>query len=326
MQRLYPLKFHAIFKDKIWGGQKIKTVLNKDISSLPNCGESWEISGVKGNVSIVSNGNLQGKSLVDLINTYKADLVGKKVYAEYEDNFPLLVKFIDANDDLSIQVHPDDKLANELHNSFGKTEMWYVFQADKGSKLISGFNSNINKDTYLKYFNEGRLMEILNQEEVQADDVFFIPAGRVHTIGKGLLLAEIQQSSDVTYRIFDFDRVDDLGQKRELHVNEALNAIDFAYHDQYKTIYTPKKNEVVNLVICPYFTTNRMHFDRTLKRAYSTVDSFVIYVILDGNASIITDHGTFDITRGETVLVPASIDNLEIHPKNEIKMLESFVT
>ena len=326
MQRLYPLKFKTIFKDKIWGGQKINTILNKDFSPLPNCGESWELSGVSGNVSIVSNGNLQGKSLVDLINTYKGDLVGKKVYAQHKDNFPLLVKFIDANDDLSIQVHPDDALSKELHDSFGKTEMWYVFQADKGSKLISGFNRDINKKTYLKYFNEGRLMEILNQEEVQTDDVFFIPAGRVHTIGKGLLLAEIQQTSDVTYRIFDFDRVDDQGKKRELHIDEALNAIDFTYHDNYKTTYPRKKNEVVNLVTCQYFTTNRMHLDRAFNRDYRSIDSFIIYVIMEGNASLITDHGKSDITGGDVVLVPASIDNLEIYPENEIKMLESFVS
>lgn len=327
MQNLYPLKFKTIYKDKIWGGQKIRTVLGKDFSPLPNCGETWEISGVEGNVSVVERGHLKGKSLVELIEIYKGALVGNRVHGKYGIEFPLLVKFIDANDDLSIQVHPDDTLARNRHNSFGKTEMWYIFQADEGAKLISGFNRVMDKDTYLKYFNEGRLMEILNEEEAKADDVFFIPAGRVHTIGKGLLLAEIQQTSDVTYRIFDFDRVDTKGQKRGLHIQEALEAIDYKYYDTYRTTYPKRKNEVINLVTCPYFTTNRMHFDKFLRRIYTSVDSFVIYVVMEGKALLKTDTFTenITITTGDAVLIPACINQINIYPDPEIKMLESFV-
>jgi mannose-6-phosphate isomerase len=243
MSALYPLIFHTQYKDKIWGGQKIKTVLGKDYGDLPNCGETWEISGVKGNVSVVKNGSLAGKSLVELIQTYKEKLVGKKVFEKSGDEFPLLIKFIDANDDLSIQVHPDDALGMKRHNSLGKTEMWYVFEADKGAKLNSGFNQEMDKETYLKHLNDKSLEKILNYEEVKIGDVFFLPAGRVHYIGKGICLAEIQQTSDITYRIYDFDRRDDKGNLRELHTDLALDAIDYKHYVDYKTKYAPKTNE-----------------------------------------------------------------------------------
>src|SRR5471030_2172098 len=260
MSSLYPLKFRTIFKDKILGGQKIKTYLHKDFGSLPNCGETWEISGVKSDVSVVANGELEGKSLAELLEKYKDELVGKKVYNHFGNIFPLLIKFIDANEDLSIQVHPDDELAKKRHNSFGKTEMWYVVEADPGSTLIAGLSKELTEQEYLDKFNSGHLTDILNKEDVKAGDVFFLPAGRVHTIGKGLLLAEVQQTSDITYRIYDFDRVDDKGNKRELHTEEALAAIDYKQYPDYKTEYTPVKNEDVHLVSCPYFTTNVMDF------------------------------------------------------------------
>jgi len=206
MHKLYPLKFKTIFKDKIWGGQKIKTILNKDFGKLPNCGETWEISGVEGNISEVSEGELEGQSLTELIRIYKSDLVGFNIYKKYKDEFPLLIKFIDATEDLSIQVHPGDNLAKKRHNSFGKTEMWYVLQADEGASLIAGFNKELTKESYKEYFESGNLDEILNREIVTKDDVFFLPAGRVHTIGKGIMIAEIQQTSDITYRIYDFNR------------------------------------------------------------------------------------------------------------------------
>src|ERR1700760_1176669 len=282
MISLYPLKFKTIYKDKIWGGQKIKTYLHKDFGSRPNCGETWEISGVKSDVSVVANGELEGQSLADLLEKYQDQLVGKKVYNYFGNIFPLLVKFIDANDDLSIQVHPNDELAQKRHNSFGKTEMWYVIEADPGSTLISGFNQRVNEQVYLEKLNSGHIMDILNQEDVQAGDVFFLPAGRVHTIGKGLLIAEIQQTSDITYRIYDFDRVDDKGNKRELHVEEALAAIDYKHYPEYKTKYTPAKDETVHLVSCPYFTTNLLDFDKGTDKDYGNLDSFVIHVCLEG--------------------------------------------
>lgn len=325
MPGLYPLKFETIFKDKIWGGQKIRTILNKDFGDLPNCGETWEISGVPGNISIVKEGRLRGRDLKSLLAEYRGALVGERVYEKYGDEFPLLVKFIDANDDLSVQVHPDDELAARRHNSFGKTEMWYIFQADEDATLNSGFNRPLTKGQYLKYFEEGRLMEILNIEKVKADDVFFLPAGRVHYIGKGCLLAEIQQSSDVTYRMYDFDRTDDHGRKRDLHTEQSIDAIDFTYHDIYKTSYQDKLNNIVPLVSCQYFTTNKLHYKVQVERDHTSHDSFVIYVCMEGGMNLKYDREAIKVSKGDAVLIPAEIKNITLQPQGEFKVLESYI-
>lgn len=326
MNNLYPLKFKTIFKDKIWGGSKIKTHLGKDFSPLPNCGETWEISGVKSDVSVIENGPLTGTSLSDLLEEYKENLVGKTVYQRFGNEFPLLVKFIDANQDLSIQVHPDDKLAKERHNSFGKTEMWYVIQADEGSNLISGFNQKVDREFYLQKFNAGEVTDILNKEEVTDGDVFFLPAGRVHTIGKGLLIAEIQQTSDITYRIYDFDRVDDKGNKRELHVEEALDAIDYNYYENYKTSYKHTENEVVNLAECPYFTTNVLNFTDNIPRDYTSLDSFVIHVCLEGSYILKYGIEELPVNMGDCILIPATTRQVELSTLKGFKILESYIS
>ena len=325
MSDLYPLKFKTIFKDKIWGGQKIKTILNKDFSDLPNCGETWEISGVEGNISVVKEGPLAGESLQSILKKYKGDLVGEGIYKKFGDEFPLLVKFIDANDDLSVQVHPDDALAKKRHNSFGKTEMWYVFQADEDATLNSGFNRELTKAQYMEYFHRGHLMDILNIEQVKADDVYFLPAGRVHYIGKGCLLAEIQQTSDVTYRMYDFDRKDDQGNLRELHTDDSLDAIDFTFHEQIKTSYEDKENEIVKLVSCDYFTTNKLHFNQAVERDHSDLDSFVIYVCMEGGLMMEYKNGSIEMQKGDAVLVPANIQKITMLPKGEFKLLESYI-
>jgi mannose-6-phosphate isomerase len=322
---LYPLKFKTIYKDKIWGGNKIKTYLGKDFSPLPNCGETWEISGVKSDVSVVDGGTLQGSSLADLLEQYKDELVGKKVYAKFGNIFPLLVKFIDANDWLSIQVHPDDELAKKRHNSFGKTEMWYIIESDPGSTLITGFNQQVDEKVYLEKLNSGHLDDILNKETANAGDVFFLPAGRVHTIGKGLLLAEIQQTSDITYRIYDFDRVDDKGNKRELHTEEALAAIDYTVYPDYKTQYTPQKNEDVHIVTCPYFTTNVMDFTHGTTKDYSTLDSFVIHVCVEGAYTINYAGERYAVKMGECILLPNTVNQIEITTEAGFKILESYI-
>ena len=322
---MYPLKFNTIFKDKIWGGQKINTVLGKDFGELPNCGETWEISGVEGNVSVVAEGPLAGQNLQELIRQYQGQLVGERIYQQYGDRFPLLVKFIDANDDLSIQVHPDDALAQERHNSFGKTEMWYIFQADEGASLISGFNQPVSREQYLQYFEEGKLLDILNREPVQDDDVFFLPAGRVHTIGKGLLLAEIQQTSDITYRIYDFDRRDAQGNTRELHVEEALDAIDYQHYDHYKSQYEPRENEPVLLASCPYFETFRLDYTQDVRRSYADRDSFTIYVCTEGEAQLQCDGQSYTMKKGDAYLIPASISEVTLHTTTGFNMLESYV-
>jgi len=321
---LYPLKFNPIYKDKIWGGNKLKAILNKNYGSLPNCGESWEISGVKGDVSVVKEGALKGKSLTEVIADYKERLLGTKIFKNYGQEFPLLIKFLDAREDLSIQVHPDDKLASERHNCKGKTEMWYIFQADEEATLITGFNRKINEQIYLEHLNNKTLNDILNREKVHEGDVFFIPAGRVHTIGKGICLAEIQQTSDITYRIYDFDRVDDKGNKRELHTEQALAAIDYNHYDSYKTTYKDEVNKPVNLVDCPYFTTTLIHNTTSVSRDYSGYDSFVIYINVMGTCELEYTGGTIEITKGETVLLPAELKKVTLKPKTEFKLLEVF--
>jgi mannose-6-phosphate isomerase len=325
MQELYPLKFVTIFKDKIWGGDKIKTILHKDFSPLPNCGETWEISGVKSDVSVVENGALKGKSLSSILEEYKGALVGKNVYHRFGNEFPLLVKFIDANDDLSIQVHPNDELAKKRHNSFGKTEMWYIMQADPGSTLISGFNQKLDEKIYLEKFNSGHLTDILNKEKAEAGDVFFLPAGRVHTIGKGLLLAEIQQTSDITYRIYDFDRKDANGNTRELHVEEALAAIDYNLYPDYKTQYQHEENKPVTLVKCPYFTTNLLEYTQSTIRNYKSIDSFVIHVCVEGSYTVVHGHEGIEVNMGECVLIPASAGEINLETTEGFKILESYI-
>lgn len=326
MEGLYPLKFAPIYKEKIWGGNKIKTILNKDFGDLPNCGESWELSGVEGNVSVVSNGFLAGNTIEELIEIYMGDLVGDQVFETFGIEFPLLIKFIDANDDLSIQVHPDDKLSKERHNAFGKTEMWYVLQADKGSQLQSGFNQQVDEDKYLFKLEHNELTDILNFEEVAAGDVFFIPAGRVHAIGKGILLAEIQQTSDVTYRIFDYDRCDKEGNPRELHTELSLAAIDYTLYPEYKTKYEPKPNESVELASCKYFTTNTLELTKAIEKDYNKLDSFVIYLCLEGELQIDTESGSELVQKGDTLLIPASIENVVLKPTSaSVKLLEVYI-
>ncbi len=325
MSSLYPLKFKTIFKDKIWGGNKINTYLGKDFSPLPNCGETWEISGVKNEVSEVVNGALQGRKLDALVNTHKEELLGKKVHDRYGDEFPLLVKFIDAAEDLSIQVHPNDELAKARHNSFGKTEMWYVLDADRDATLISGFNREVDEQTYLEKLNSGKLTDILNMENVIPGDVFFLPAGRVHTIGKGLLIAEIQQTSDITYRIYDFDRVDDEGNRRDLHTEQAVAAIDYKYYGEYKTSYPRKLNEAVAVVNCPYFTTGILEFNQSTLRNYTSIDSFVIHVCVEGSYFLKYNGGEVSVKLGECVLIPASIDSVELETLTGFKILETYI-
>lgn len=319
--KLYPLKFTPIIKDKIWGGTKLETVLEKPTNSSKEAGESWEISGVDGDISVVSEGSLSGKSLVDLIDTYKGELIGEKVYEKFGNKFPLLIKFIDANDDLSIQVHPDDELGMKRHNSFGKTEMWYVVSADSGATLISGFNKETSKEEYLEFFESGKLIDLLNREDVNDDDVFFLPAGRVHTIGKGLLIAEIQQTSDITYRIYDFDRVDANGNGRELHVEEAVDAIDYGFFDEYKTSYDKTASEE-EIGRSQYFITNRLIVDGNVFRSYSEFDSCIILMCLEGEGSLRFEGGEVEYKLGDSILIPNIISRLDIDAKTSSKLLE----
>ncbi|NVJ89066.1 MAG: class I mannose-6-phosphate isomerase [Flavobacteriaceae bacterium] len=235
---LYPLKFQPIYKYRIWGGEKLKTQLNKKYDAQ-NIGESWEISDVKNDETKVINGTLRGYTLIELIEKFKVNFLGKTVYKKFGNQFPLLIKFIDAKTPLSIQVHPSDKIAKERHNSFGKNEMWYVMQADENAELIVGFDKKIPTEDYNNHLANNTILEIMHHEKVSEGDTFYIPTGRVHAIGAGVLLAEIQQTSNITYRIYDYDRVDvKTGEKRELHNDLAIDVIDFQIKDSYKTKYT----------------------------------------------------------------------------------------
>lgn len=324
METLYPLRFNPIYKDKIWGGQKIRTVLGQDFSPLPNCGEVWVLSGVDGNQTKIQNGFLKGNDLNELVEVYMGELVGDAVYEKFGNEFPILVKFIDANDWLSIQVHPDDELAGKRHGSLGKTEMWYILDAESDSELISGFSTKIDQKAYLKHLENKTLKSIMNFEKVAKGDVFYMPSGRVHALGPGILLAEIQQTSDITYRIYDWDRIDSAGMTRELHTEEALDAIDFKVYDNYRSEYEPVKNETVNVVESPYFTTNMIHLTKSLKKNYSELDSFVIYVCAEGAYELNVNDSSYSAKMGEAILLPAVLNEVEIHPQPHCRILEVY--
>ncbi|NER12288.1 mannose-6-phosphate isomerase [Leptobacterium flavescens] len=320
---LYPLKFKPIYKERLWGGSKLKDVLNKDAEG-DLIGESWELSAVKGDVSEVANGALKGKRLTDLIRIYKEKLLGKKVYEHFGEDFPVLIKFIDAQKDLSIQLHPNDELAKKRHDSFGKTEMWYIMQADEGAELIVGFNKDVEKSEYVDHLENNKLEEILNYEKVREGDTFFINTGKVHAIGAGIMLAEIQQTSDITYRVYDWNRKDKDGNTRELHTELALDAIDYDKKDDFKVNYTGEKNKVNSMVECPYFTTNYLNIDGNLTRNISDRDSFTIYMCVEGEAKIANENGEEKLKKGETLLLAADSKEVNIEAVSA-KLLEVHI-
>jgi len=308
---VYPLKFSPIFKEKIWGGNKLNTFLNKEICSSKT-GESWEISSVKGNISVVSEGHMSGMNLKEICGQYKEDLVGRKIFSEFGTSFPLLIKFIDASDDLSVQVHPDNKTAMKRYGENGKTEMWYVVQADEGSKLISGIGKKTSIIEYEKKLKDNKITDLLNYENVSDGNAFFIPAGRIHAIGAGILLAEIQQTSDVTYRIHDWNRPGIDGKLRELHNEQALDVIDFKKYENYRSSYDKTMNSSSQVSSCEFFTVNFRSFDRQFDVNYSSLDSFVIYMCIEGTLLINCVTGSYTLSKGETILLPASIKKYSI--------------
>ncbi|MDY9917242.1 mannose-6-phosphate isomerase, type 1 [Porphyromonadaceae bacterium KH3R12] len=322
---LYPFKFEPILKPVIWGGSDICRF--KNIEPIQEgIGESWEISGVRGNISRISNGYLAGTSLDELLHSRGEELVGKEVYQKFGNTFPLLIKFIDARDDLSIQVHPDDELGKKRHNSFGKTEMWYVVKAAPGAYLYSGFKESITPEEYPETVKNNTFTDKLMKYDVKAGDVFYLPAGRVHAIGTGCFIAEIQQTSDITYRIYDYNRKDAAGNSRELHTELAKDAIDFKVYDSYKTEYEKNINHPVKLVISPYFTTHLLEMDSQMNRDYTALDSFVIYICMAGHCTVKDDKGNSETLRqGESMLIPANTKSVMIIPDEFSKLLETYV-
>lgn len=320
---LYPLKFDPIFKYRIWGGEKLKTVLNKEYSENL-IGESWELSDVPGDISSINNGEYKGTPLDVLIEKFPNEILGKSVLQNFGKKFPLLLKFIDAKTPLSIQVHPDDALAKERNDSFGKSEMWHVMQADDDAELIVGFNKQETKDTYKEAIENKEILSLLNTVKVNSGDTFYIPAGRIHAIGAGVLLAEIQQTSDITYRIYDYDRVDTKTNKtRDLHTEESLDAIDFEVQDTYISNYKKEENTPNTLVHSPYFKTDITFLKNELNKDYTNRDSFVIYMCVEGKSTVSYNKTKYSLNMGEIILLPASINRVTL--KGEAKILEVYL-
>ncbi len=319
--KLYPIKFTPILKEKVWGGSKLKQLFDKNGEG--KIGESWEVSAVDQNISIVKNGSLKGKNLNQLIDEYKGKLVGEKVFKTFEKEFPLLIKFLDAKEDLSVQLHPNDDLAKKRHNSFGKTEMWYILDSEENGKIILGFNKEMNESIYKKHLSENTLLEILHLEKVKKGDTFIIESGLVHAIGAGVVLAEIQQTSDVTYRIFDYNRPDIDGELRELHTDLAIDAIDYK-NPSARLNYLDKENVPVQLCKNNYFQTNKIVLTQEMERDLSLIDSFVVYMCVEGDGIIEGNNFSETITKGETILVPAVINELNIKTNSAI-FLEVYI-
>ena len=324
---MYPLKFEPILKQTLWGGDKIIPFKHLN-ETLPNVGESWEVSAVEGSESVVANGTDKGYTLPEMVRKYKEELVGEANYARFGNKFPLLIKFIDAKLDLSIQVHPGDELAKKRHNSFGKNEMWYVIAADKGAKLISGFAEEITPKEYKDRVHNGTFAEVLQTCAIEPGDVFYVPAGRVHGIGAGAFVAEIQQTSDITYRIFDYNRKDKDGKSRELHTSQAMDAINFSdVQDDFRTEYERVQNEPVEMVASPYFTTSVYDMTEEITCDYSELDSFVIFICVEGSCRLTEDNqNEITLRAGETVLLPAAVQEVTIVPEGQrVKLLETYV-
>ena len=327
---LYPLLFETNLYELVWGGHRLKP-----LKGLPaddqKIGESWEVSAVEDRESVVSNGELKGSKLTELVRQFGSELLGKAVARNYDGKFPLLIKFIDAQENLSIQVHPDDALAQQRHQSLGKTEMWYVMDAQPGAYLYSGFNQPISKYEYHKRIEDGSICEVLKKHEVHDGDVFFIPAGRVHAICAGILLAEVQESSNITYRIFDYNRLGLDGKPRQLHTQLAEDAIDFTVYDNYLTPYQKRENKPVALAECSFFTTKIHHLTRTFHRKLYKYDSFVVYMCLEGDCQIECNalRGfSIMLHKGLSCLVPACVADINLVPNNadgKTKILEVYI-
>lgn len=324
---LYPLKFKPILKPQIWGGSRLvqagKKLPARFRNAADSIGESWEISGVEGSVSVVSNGFLKSNNLEELSEVYMGDLLGDKIYDTYGLQFPILIKCIDARDILSVQVHPDDELAGRRHGTRGKTEMWYVMDCEPGACLYVGFNRPVTREEYLAALANGTLTDLLMRYEVRRGDAYYIPAGTVHAIGSGILIAEIQETSDITYRISDWGRTGKDGKPRQLHTAEATDAIDFEYGKEYFRSVRPSVNSAVEIVSTPYFTTNLLCIDGELRRDYSELDSFVACLCTDGGITVETEGGSEPLSGLESLLLPAEADEATFKGKGTV--LEIYI-
>lgn len=315
-QKLYPLKFIPAFKERIWGG------------------EAWMLSGLEAEDSLIANGFLEGNTLSEILEVYMGDLVGENVYKHYGCLFPLLFKWIEAEKDLSVQVHPNDKMALETEECLGKSEMWFVRKARQDSKIICDFKEGVSKEAYLKAFSEHRIERVLQSYQAKEGDVFFIPSGTVHALGSGLLVAEIQQSSDITYRIHDWDRKDEDGKERTLHTEKALEALRFSDKNSIDkdgrcaglVHYHPQANQTQTLVECEHFCVNHLCLNQGLEKDFMDLDSFVVYMCIAGQAVIKTDQQIVEIGAREVVLLPACIGKASVFPDSSgCELLETYI-
>jgi mannose-6-phosphate isomerase len=325
MTELYPIKFEPVLKEKIWGGNLLAKNYGKKADPLKLIGESWELSPIQGSLSVISNGFLAGNNIEEIIEVYMGDITGEAVFEKFGIEFPLLIKLIEARQDLSIQVHPGDKIAKERHNAYGKTEMWYILESEPSSKIYTGFKQQINRDLFEKALSEKSIPELLNIESAEPGDTFFTPAGRIHAIGAGIVLAEIQQTSDITYRIYDWERKDAEGKSRNLHIDLALDVIDYKASGEVRIRKELNPDKTDNLVSCQYFHTNILEFRSLIRKDYNIIDSFIIYICISGEFIIHWDKGAEIVTKGETVLIPAMITDVALEPKPEAKILEVFI-
>lgn len=325
MTDLYPLRFEPILKERIWGGDSLQRHFGKKPDENKRIGESWEISALEGDISVVSNGFLAGNNLEELIEVYMGDITGDIIYEKFGNEFPLLIKFLDAKDILSIQVHPDNNLAKERHNAYGKNEMWYVLEALPDSKIYSGFSQPIGKELFLEYVKNNKIEEIVNTETAKVGGTYFIPAGMVHSIGAGIVLAEVQQTSDITYRVYDWNRKGPDGITRELNVDLAVDSINFSDPGKALVDKEATLNKTQGLVSCEFFTTNVILFDKPLIKDYNLIDSFVIFICTEGEFLLNWDDKNEVVVKGDTILLPAMIKNVALIPKGEAKVLEVFI-
>jgi mannose-6-phosphate isomerase len=325
MTELYPLRFEPLLKDKIWGGTSLVKNYGKKADHSRLIGESWEISAIQENLSVVSNGFLAGNNIEEIIEVYMGDITGEAVYEKYGNEFPLLIKFIEAKQDLSVQVHPDDTLARDRHNAYGKTEMWYILESDRNSKIYTGFIRPATKEIFKNALSGGNLIDLLNVENPAPGDAFMTPAGRIHAIGAGTILVEIQQTSDITYRVFDWNRKEPDGNSRDLHIDLAIDAIDYNASGKNKISKKPETDKTENIISCPYFHTNILQFSSLIRKDYNILDSFIIYICIDGEFIIHWENGAEPVKKGETVLLPAMITDVVLEPRPEARILEIFI-
>jgi mannose-6-phosphate isomerase len=324
MSTLYPLKFKPILKDKIWGGKKIAQLQISD-TATEKTGEAWILSGVEGEETVVANGFLEENSINELIEIYMAELVGEKNFDTFGGEFPLLYKVIDANDDLSIQVHPNNELALERHDCSGKSEMWYIMDTEKDTEIILGFNQDMNLQKFLKTLENNTLLDVLSRQKIRVGDAYYTPAGCIHAIRKGSLLAEIQQTSDITYRVWDWNRVDENGKSRELHLGDALDAIDYNARNDGASRSQSIINGTSSLIKSPYFHTNEIVLTQGIEKNYTDLDSFVTLFGVKGQGTIVANDVSVEIKAAEVVLIPASINKVRVFPTNSLRLLETYV-